>query len=81
MLICDCVTPEVRRAAEPVGVGGFKIGYVTDDGFVYITDRFSALAGVGHIVRVVQHDTPVHLTQGAAASELVVGDGWPTYGL
>ena len=24
--------PEVRRAAEPVGVGGFKIGYVTDDG-------------------------------------------------
>ena len=24
--------PEVRRAAEPVGVGGFEIGYVTDDG-------------------------------------------------
>ena len=24
--------PEVRRAAEPVGVGGFVIGYVTDDG-------------------------------------------------
>jgi hypothetical protein len=22
----------VRRAAEPVGVGGFEIGYVTDDG-------------------------------------------------
>ena len=32
MLICDCVTPEVGRAAEPVGVGGFEIGYVTDDG-------------------------------------------------
>ena len=28
----DCVTPEVGRAAEPVGVGGFEIGYVTDDG-------------------------------------------------
>jgi hypothetical protein len=24
--------PEVRRAAEPVGVGGFEVGYVTDDG-------------------------------------------------
>ena len=24
--------PEVGRAAEPVGVGGFEIGYVTDDG-------------------------------------------------
>ena len=23
---------EVGRAAEPVGVGGFEIGYVTDDG-------------------------------------------------
>ena len=23
--------PEVVRAAEPVGVGGFEIGYVTDD--------------------------------------------------
>ena len=23
--------PEVRRAAEPFGVGGFEIGYVTDD--------------------------------------------------
>ena len=22
----------MRRAAEPVGVGGFEIGYVTDDG-------------------------------------------------
>src|SRR5882757_9761650 len=32
---CRSVTalpPEVRRAAEPVGVGGFEIGYVTDDG-------------------------------------------------
>jgi hypothetical protein len=33
MLSCDCVTPlEVRRAPEPFGVGGFEIGYVTDDG-------------------------------------------------
>ena len=24
--------PEVGRAAEPFGVGGFEIGYVTDDG-------------------------------------------------
>ena len=32
MLICDCVPPEVGRAADPVGVGGFEIGYVTDDG-------------------------------------------------
>jgi hypothetical protein len=54
------------RAAEPFGVGGFEIGNVTDDGL----EHWVSLAQAWNIpVRVVQPDTPVHLTQGAAASE------------
>ena len=39
--------PEVGRAAEPVGVGGFEIGYVTDDGLEVLTPFTKELVTVG----------------------------------
>ena len=44
--------PEVRRAAEPVGVGGFEIGYVTDDGLehrVSLSQAWATPKGQRHL--------------------------------
>jgi hypothetical protein len=59
----------VGRAAEPVGVGGFEIGYVTDDGLEH---RGSLSQAWATPFESCSPDTPVHLTQGAAASERAV---------
>ena len=44
------LAPEVRRAAEPACVGGFEIGYVTDDGLEQTAEL--AAGGVGTVVRL-----------------------------
>src|SRR5258708_29221580 len=66
MLICDCVTPEVRRAAEPVGVGGFEIGYVTDDGLEHRVSLSQAWAtpfeSCSPIRRFTSHKGQRHLS-------------------
>ena len=44
MLICDSLPAEVGLAAQPVGVGGFEIGYVTDDGLGHRVSLWQAWA-------------------------------------
>ena len=66
MLICDCVTPEVRRAVGPVGVGGFEIGYVTDDGLEHRVSLSQAWAtpfeSCSPIRRFTSHNGQRHLS-------------------
>jgi hypothetical protein len=66
MLSCDCVTPEVGRAAEPVGVGGFEIGYVTDDGLEHRVSLSQAWAtpfeSCSPIRRFTSHTGQRHLS-------------------
>ena len=58
--------PEVRRAAEPVGVGGFEIGYVTDDGLEHRVSLSQAWAtpfeSCSPIRRFTSHKGQRHLS-------------------
>ena len=58
--------PELRRAAEPVGVGGFEIGYVTDDGLEHRVSRSQAWAtpfeSCSPIRRFTSHKGQRHLS-------------------
>src|SRR6476660_4913319 len=49
--------PEVRRAAEPVGVGGFEIGYVTDDGLEHRVSLSQAWATPFESCRLIRRFT------------------------
>ena len=66
MLICYGVTPEVGRAAEPVGDGGFEIGYVTDDGLEHRVSLSQAWAtpfeSCSPIRRFTSHKGQRHLS-------------------
>jgi hypothetical protein len=56
----------VRRAAEPVGVGGFEIGYVTDDGLEHRVSLSQAWAtpfeSCSPIRRFTSHQGQRHLS-------------------
>jgi hypothetical protein len=56
----------VRRAAEPVGVGGFEIGYVTDDGLEHRVSLSQAWAtpfeSCSPIRRFTSHKGQRHLS-------------------
>src|SRR6478609_4478788 len=58
--------PEVRRAAEPVGDGGFEIGYVTDDGLEHRVSLSQAWAtpfeSCSPIRRFTSHKGQRHLS-------------------
>ena len=58
--------PEVRRAAEPVGVGGFEIGCVTDDGLEHRVSLSQAWAtpfeSCSPIRRFTSHKGQRHLS-------------------
>ena len=58
--------PEVRRAAEPVGVGGFEIGYVADDGLEHRVSLSQAWAtpfeSCSPIRRFTSHKGQRHLS-------------------
>jgi hypothetical protein len=58
--------PEVRRAAEPFGVGGFEIGYVTDDGLEHRVSLSQAWAtpfeSCSPIRRFTSHKGQRHLS-------------------
>ena len=58
--------PEVGRAAEPVGVGGFEIGYVTDDGLEHRVSLSQAWAtpfeSCSPIRRFTSHKGQRHLS-------------------
>ena len=67
MFICvTALPPEVGRAAEPVGVGGFEIGYVTDDGLEHRVSLSQAWAtpfeSCGPIRRFSSHKGQRHLS-------------------
>ena len=49
--------PEVRRAPEPVGVGGFEIGYVTDDGLEHRVSLSQAWATPFESCRLIRRFT------------------------
>ena len=57
---------DVVRAAEPVGVGGFEIGYVTDDGLEHRVSLSQAWAtpfeSCSPIRRLTSHKGQRHLS-------------------
>jgi hypothetical protein len=66
----------VRRAAEPFGVGGFEIGYVTDDGLEHRVSLSQAWAtpfeSCSPIRRFTSHKGQRHLR-----TVLVSHNRWP----
>ena len=80
MLTCDCVTPGGGAAAEPVGVGGFEIGYVTDDGLEHRVSLSQAWAtpfeSCSPIRRFTSHKGPRHLSW-RRNCQAQIPNGWP----
>ena len=80
--------PEVRRAAEPVGVGGLEIGYVTYDGLEHRVSLSQAWAtpfeSCSPIRRFTSHKGQRHLsglwwsatTGGCASRGAVTASCW-----
>ena len=78
--------PEVRRAAEPVGVGGFKIGYVTDDGLEHRVSLSQAwptsFESCSPIRRFTSHKGQRHLSPGGRrrlADIWAMSRGWNAF--